>query len=459
MDLTEPLDSLAIPPTFHTRHLSFPDPKKIRIYDDTLRDGEQMPGVAFSPDQKLILARMLSDMGVHVMDVAFPINSESDRKALQLVVAAQKRGEIREDVEILAMCRSNHGDIDLVIETLKEIGASPNDASILILSTLSDLHLKYKLGKMLLKREGMSGDKWLDTPVSFFRDANINMITESIRYAKERGIDRIEFAAEDASRGHLVYAREWASACVKAGGTRMCFSDTCGVFTPEAVDYYIPEIVKVLGDIPMTAHFHNDFGLGAINTVRALAHGALYAGVTANGIGERAGNTSLHQAVMVLRNLYGVEIPGFRYDMLMDLRRKIEILSGIPVQPHEPIIGEGVYSHESGIHTAGISIHPAIYQFIKEKDVGGTQKFIFGKHSGAAAIESVLARNEKAIKDAGIEITPELIKKLLDRAKQLREEMTPKNGYNYIIGSYYSHYRSLGISEERLIEMLLQMRE
>ncbi|MEK7306914.1 MAG: hypothetical protein AAB014_04690, partial [Nitrospirota bacterium] len=164
MDLTEPLDSLAIPPTFHTRHLSFPDPRKIRIYDDTLRDGEQMPGVAFSPDQKLILARMLSDMGVHVMDVAFPINSESDRKALQLIIAAQKRGEIRKDVEILAMCRSNHGDIDLVIDTLKEVGASPNDASILILSTLSDLHLKYKLGKMLLKREGMSGDKWLETP-------------------------------------------------------------------------------------------------------------------------------------------------------------------------------------------------------------------------------------------------------------------------------------------------------
>ncbi len=459
MDLTEPLDSLAIPPTFHTRHLSFPDPKKIRIYDDTLRDGEQMPGVAFSPDQKLILARMLSDMGIHVMDVAFPINSESDRKALQLIIAAQKRGEIREDVEILAMCRSNHGDIDLVIETLKEIGASPDDASILILSTLSDLHLKYKLGKMLLKREGISGDKWLETPVSFFREANIDMITESIRYAKERGIDRIEFAAEDASRGHLDYAREWATACKKAGGTRMCFSDTCGVFTPEAVDYYIPEMVKILGDTPMTAHFHNDFGLGAINTVRAIAHGALYAGVTANGIGERAGNTSLHQVVMVLRNLYGVEIPGFRYDMLMELRRTIEIFSGIPVQPHEPIIGEGVYSHESGIHTAGISIHPAIYQFIREKDVGGTQKFIFGKHSGAAAIESVLARNEKAIKDAGIEITPELIKKLLDRAKDLREEMTPKDGYNDIIGSYYSHYRSLGISEERLIEMLLEMKK
>lgn len=459
MDLAEPLDNLALPPTFHTRHLSFPDPGKIRIYDDTLRDGEQMPSVAFSPDQKLILARMLSDMGVHVMDVAFPINSESDRKALQLIVAAQKKGEIREDVEILAMCRSNHGDIDLVIETLKGIEASPNDVSVLILSTLSDLHLKYKLGKMLLKREGRSAEKLEETPVEFFRKANINMITDSIRYAKDKGIDRIEFAAEDASRGHLEYARDWAPACIKAGGTRMCFSDTCGVLTPEAVDYYIPEMAKMLGDTPMTAHFHNDFGLGAINTVRALAHGALYAGVTANGIGERAGNTSLHQVVMVLKNLYGIEIPGFRYDMLMELRRAIERFSGIPVQPHEPIVGEGVYSHESGIHTAGISIHPAIYQFIREKDIGGSQKFIFGKHSGAAAIESVLARNEKAIKDAGIEITPELIKRLLDKVKELREEMIPEDGYNQIIGSYYSHYRSLGISEGRLIEMLLEMKE
>src|SRR5438552_18922145 len=108
----------------------------------------------------------------------------------------------------------------------------------------------------------------------------------------------------------------------------------------------------------MTAHFHNDFGLGAINTVRAISHGALYAGVTANGIGERAGNTPLHEFVMVLKMLNGVELPGFRYDLLTVLSRKIELYSDVPLQPHEPIVGGGVFKHGYGIHTAHTAIHP-----------------------------------------------------------------------------------------------------
>src|SRR2546425_4084993 len=152
MDLKEPLNQLAIPPTHFTKHLKFPDPAKIRIYDDTLRDGEQMPGVAFSPEQKLELAKLLSEIGVHVIDPAFPAVSESDRKALQLIVQAQKQGEIRRDIEVLAMCRSLKEDIDAVVDTVTAVGAKPDDVSVLVLSTLSDLHLKYKLGKTLLRR-------------------------------------------------------------------------------------------------------------------------------------------------------------------------------------------------------------------------------------------------------------------------------------------------------------------
>src|SRR3989449_145418 len=152
MDLKEPLNQLAIPPTHFTKHLKFPDPAKIRIYDDTLRDGEQMPGVAFSPEQKLELAKLLSEIGVHVIDPAFPAVSESDRKALQLIVQAQKQGEIRRDIEVLAMCRSLKEDIDAVVDTVTAVGAKTDDVSVLVLSTLSDLHLKYKLGKTLLRR-------------------------------------------------------------------------------------------------------------------------------------------------------------------------------------------------------------------------------------------------------------------------------------------------------------------
>lgn len=456
VELREPLEKLAIPPTHFTRHLSFPDPAKIRIYDDTLRDGEQMPGVAFSPEQKLELAKFLSDMGVHVMDVAFPISSESDRKALQLIVLAQQRKEIRPDVEILAMCRAVKEDIDCVIDTVTAVGANPDDVSVLVLSTYSDLHIKYKLGRTLLKQEGKDESQWLDLPLEFYREANIKLITGAIRYARERGISRVEFASEDASRGDVEYAVRWAKACVEAGGTRMCFSDTCGVFTPEGVDHYFPKLVSALGNIPITAHFHNDFGLGAINTVRAIHHGALYAGVTANGIGERAGNTSIHQFVMVLKQLYGVTLPGFRYDLLTELRRRIELASGIAIMPHEPIIGEAVFSHESGIHTAAIVIHPAIYQFIREEEVGGHHRFVFGKHSGAAAVESVLSRNRDRLAGSGVEVTPELVQRLLDRVKKERDEMIATGRHEEIVKAHYDEYHRLGISEERLIAMALE---
>ena len=457
IELREPLEKLAIPPSSFIGKTNFRAPKDIKVYDDTLRDGEQMPGVAFSPEQKLELAIMLSDMGVHVMDVAFPVVSESDRKGLQLIAKAQMDGRIRPDVEILAMCRSNHGDIDAVVDTMKEVGANPDQVSVLVLSTISDLHMKYKNGQFLLKREGRDQKEWLDLPVEFYRRANINMITDGVAYARDRGFSRVEFAAEDASRGSLEYAIEWAKECIKYGGTRFCFSDTCGVLTPEAVDHYFPALVKALpAGFELTAHFHDDFGIGAYNCARALSHGASHAGVTANSIGERAGNASLQLTVMILKEMYGVELPGFRYDRLVELRRAIERASGIPLAPHTPIVGEGVFAHESGIHTAGIVIHPAIYQFIREETVGGDHRFVFGKHSGAAAVESVLEENRSVLNKAGVEINEELVKTLVGMVKDLREARLVDHGHEKAIDEHYRLYHALGITEEELVSLALE---
>src|SRR5256886_11105934 len=185
MDLKEPLNQLAIPPTHFTKHLKFPAPAQIRIYDDTLRDGEQMPGVAFSPEQKLELAKLLSQIGVHVIDPAFPAVSESDRKALQLIVQAQRQGQIRADIEILAMCRSLKEDLDAVVDTVCAVGAKPDDVSVLVLSTLSDLHLKYKLGKTLLRRAGHPEDQCLDRPIEYYRERQLRLVPEAVRYGRE----------------------------------------------------------------------------------------------------------------------------------------------------------------------------------------------------------------------------------------------------------------------------------
>jgi isopropylmalate/homocitrate/citramalate synthase len=460
-ELREPLDSLVRTAQTYTSHLRFPDPASIVLYDDTLRDGEQMPGVAFSPDQKVELARLLADVGIDVMDVAFPVVSESDRLALRLILEARTSGRIRASLDVLAMCRAVPGDVDAVLDVVSSAGARPRDISVLILSTTSDLHLKYKLGRTLLKREGRDDAAWLDTPVAWYREANIRLITDAIRYASSRGIERIEFAAEDASRSDVEYAIEWADACIAAGGNRFCFSDTCGVLTPEAVDHYFPRIVDALGvrtgRVQLTAHFHNDFGLGALNTVRAVMHGATHPSLTANGIGERAGNTSIHQFVMVLRDLYGVTLPRFRYDKLHELRSAVEHASGVPIQPHEPIVGEGVFSHESGIHTAAILVHPAIYQVIREQDVGGTQRFVFGKHSGAAAVEAVLTRHADVLASHGVAVSETLVASVLDRVKALREQQIGVGHTARAIRDFYENYQRLGITEAALIELALDV--
>jgi len=180
MEFCEPLDSLINSPENFTSGLNFPDPDKIKIYDSTLRDGEQMPGVAFSPGQKYQLAKELSDIGCDILDLGFPFAALSDRHALQLIVQGKRMGEIRPDCELLVMCRSNIKDIDATIKTLKDIHVDVTDVTFFIFTSGSDLHLKYKIGKTLLKREGRDISEWLKLPVEFYREANIKMQCDAI---------------------------------------------------------------------------------------------------------------------------------------------------------------------------------------------------------------------------------------------------------------------------------------
>jgi 2-isopropylmalate synthase len=451
VDLREPLDSLIAPPTRFTAGTAFPRAREIRLYDTTLRDGEQTPGVAFSPEQKYELAGLLSDAGVHIIDMGFPSAAPSERRALELIVEGKKKGRIRPDLEIIVMCRSNARDIDITVDTLEQMGMRASDCTFFIFTSGSDLHLKYKIGKTLLQHEGRKAEEWLDLPVSFYREANIRMSTRAIAHARKRGVQEIEFGGEDGSRADVGYLIELARACYAAGGTRYSFPDTVGFFAPEGVDFYIPKLVAAFPDKPLVIHFHNDFGLGAYNTVRALHHGATIPTCTVNGIGERAGNAPLHTTVMILKELYGVTIPGFRYDMLWALRRKVEELSGMPVGATEPIIGNNVFSHETGIHTAGITIHPAIYQVVEPESVGGKLRFLFGKHSGAMAIEAVLSRHKEELSAAGVEITPRLVQVLLRLVKEVREKKAMVSPHLDGVRNYYAHLERLGLTEEDLL--------
>jgi isopropylmalate/homocitrate/citramalate synthase len=455
VDLREPLESLIAPHSRFTQGTAFPRAAEIRLYDTTLRDGEQTPGVAFSAEQKYELATMLSDAGVHILDVGFPSAAASEQRALELILQGRRSGRLRADLEIIVMCRSSAKDIDATLEILRRMGARPSDVSFFIFTSGSDLHLKYKIGRTLLHLEGRKPEEWLDLPVSFYREANIRMATGAIAHARSRGVEIVEFGGEDGSRADVDYLIELASACYAAGGSRYAFPDTVGFFAPEGVDYYIPRLVAAFPGKPLVVHFHNDFGLAAYNTVRALHHGATIPTCTVNGIGERAGNAPLHTTVMILKELYGVAIPGFRYDMLWSLRRRVEELSGLPVGATEPIIGHNVFSHETGIHTAGITIHPAIYQVIEPEAVGGQLRFLFGKHSGAMAIEAVLQRHKEELKSAGVEVTPRLVKLLLSLVKEVREKKAIVSQHRDGVRNYYAHLDRLGLTEEDLLAYAL----
>jgi len=455
--LREPLEALIVSPLQFVHEPHFLDPGDIRIYDDTLRDGEQMPGVAFSPEQKLALATLLSDVGCHTADVCFPRSSEDEQKSLKLILDARRTGRFRDGFEIVVMCRASRREIDFTIDLIRTLGHSPHDVTFILLGALSDIHIKYKLGRTLFRcSRGREPDEreWLSEPVEFYRDANLQLMTDAIAYAREGGVQSLEFAGEDGSRADLDYVLRWAAAGKDAGGTRMCFSDTVGILTTAGVDHFIPPLVRVLDGVDLTAHFHNDYGQAAINTVRALSHGASHAGVTVNGIGERAGNASLHQVVMILRDQYGIVLPGFRYDRLRALSRRLEELSGIAMSAHEPVVGESVFTHESGIHAAGIAIHPAIYQTMSAEDLQTEIRFVFGKHTGRNAVRTVLQRVETELQAAGIELTDEFLDRVVDEVKLWRRKRLCT--YQYVMHRHYSHIRHLALSEEQLVRLALR---
>lgn len=402
-----------------------------------------MPGVAISPRHKYELARALSDIGVHIMDVGFPAVSETERETLRLVLEGRRRGELRQDLEVLCMMRSSPPDIDATMRVVDELGYPRDEVSYFIFTSASDLHVKYKLGRTLLAREGIPASEWLELPVEFYRDANVRMMCDAIRYARSAGAKLVEFGGEDGSRADPEYVCRLHREGMEAGGARPSTPDTVGCYSPYAVGAYISQIKAATPDAPLVVHFHNDLGLGAWNTVVALGRGAEVFTTSVNGIGERTGNAPMHQVLLQLRYLFGIEIPGFKYEKLRDLARLAERLSGIPVSPTEPGIGLNVFSHESGIHTAGMLIHPEIYQFIPPADLGAEVRYVYGKHSGAMVIEH-------ALRQQGVKADPPLVARVMDEVKRLREERAERADFAEFQQDYYEHLEGMGVTAEEV---------
>jgi isopropylmalate/homocitrate/citramalate synthase len=407
-----------------------------------------MPGIAMSPEQKYLIAKELSAIGCHILDVGFPAVSASERKTLQLVLLGKRKGEIREDMEVLVTCRATQRDIDTTVETIQQLGCHPAEVTFLIFTSASNLHCKYKLGPMLMRRQGRDPATLVNTDFEFFHSSNKQMVSDAILYARSRGVSSIEFGTEDASRTPINQLIDLVQVAVVAGAKRYIFPDTTGSLTPESAKFYCRALADAFPDIERAAHFHNDFDLATINSVSAILNGFPIISTSVNGIGERAGNAPLHSVVAALKYLYRLEIPNFQYDRLCRLKRLVEEISGVPVSAMEPVVGHNVYSHESGIHTHGVNICRRMYEPIPYEEVGGTPGFVYGKHSGSRAVASVLSKH---CLPSGTESNREFVLSVLAEVKHRREERAYWLDTRASISSYYKKLSALGMTEGEVV--------
>ena len=349
---------------------------KVRIFDTTLRDGEQSPGVALSPENKLNIAKKLDELGVDAIETGFPVISEGEQKAIKMITQANL------SAELCGLARTNHPDIDAVVDCgLKYVHT--------FIAT-SDIHLQYKLH--------LSQDQALEKAV------------ESVEYAKSRGL-QVEFSAEDATRTDRDFLKKIFTAVTKAGADRIDIPDTVGYSTPQ----YIAEITKDAIEatkLPISMHCHNDFGLAVANAISGIQAGAQCAHVTINGIGERAGNASLEELVMALQCLKFDQSweTNIKTELLYEISKYVSKLSGMPVQPNKAIIGENAFGHESGIHTHGVLSNPLTYEPISPEIVGRNRWFQVGKHAGAHGISAML-------EEYGIQPDKDQLKQILTKVK------------------------------------------
>jgi 2-isopropylmalate synthase len=337
----------------------------IRIFDTTLRDGEQAPGFSMSAPEKVRIARQLESLGVDIIESGFPIASHGDLECVRAVTR-----EIR-NCTVAALARAKRDDIDMVLDGLK--GAAHPRVHI-VLAT-SDLHLHYKL--------------------RMTREQALEAISTNVRYAREHCAE-VEFSAEDASRTDMDYLCKAVGTALKAGATIINLPDTVGYALSDEYEAMFRRIIDFLDGAPgiiLSAHCHNDLGLGVANSLAAIRGGARQLELTINGIGERAGNAALEEVAVALRvrqATLGVTT-NLHLDKLYATSQLLTEITGVPVAPNKAVVGSNAFAHEAGIHQDGILKNPLTYEIISPEAVGVPERqLVLGKHSGRNALRTAL---------------------------------------------------------------------
>jgi 2-isopropylmalate synthase len=366
------------------------DRKLIKIFDTTLRDGEQAPGNSMNIEEKLRVAKQLQKLNVDVIEAGFPIASEGDFEAVKKVAQSIK------GPEIAGLCRSSEKDIDRAWEALKYAGEKGRIHTFI---ATSDIHMQYKLkmepGRVL--------------------ESAIKAVKRAAGYTPN-----VEFSCEDAVRTRLPFLAEVVEAVIAAGATTVNIPDTVGYTIP--FEYF--NIIKYLKDnVPnidkavISVHCHNDLGLSVANSIAAIQAGAGQVECTINGIGERAGNCSLEEFSMILRTRRDI-LPfstNIVTEQLTPASRLLSSITGIAVQPNKAIVGANAFAHESGIHQLGMLMDKSTYEIMTPESVGLTASaLVLGKHSGRHAFK-------KRLEELGHELNDEMLNRAFDRFKALAD--------------------------------------
>ncbi|WP_442795483.1 2-isopropylmalate synthase [Pelobium manganitolerans] len=372
------------------------DPNRIYIFDTTLRDGEQVPGCQLTTSEKVEIALRLEALGVDVIEAGFPISSPGD---FESVVALSKA--VKEPV-ICALTRANTKDIDAAVESLKYAKRPRIHTGI----GSSDMHIKYKFNST--------------------REDILQRGVDAVKYAK-RFVEDIEFYAEDAGRADIEFLAQMVEAVIAAGATVVNIPDTNGYCLPDqygAKIKFLMDNVKNIDQAIISVHCHNDLGLATANTIAGIQNGARQAECTINGIGERAGNTSLEEVAMVLKTHQTLnKYTNINSRHFYEISGMVSRMMRMPVQPNKAIVGKNAFAHSSGIHQDGVLKHRENYEIINPEDVGiDSSEIILTARSGRHALKHHLERLGYVIDKINLDDVYERFLVVADSKKEIKDD-------------------------------------
>lgn len=379
----------------------------VKIFDTTLRDGEQSPGATMTSAEKLEVARSLARMGVDIIEAGFPAASPDDLEAVRriaLEVGCPSADEPDAKVPVITgLARANRSDIDKAWEAVQG-AARPRIHTFLATSAI---HMKHKL--------------------KMDPEEVIQRVSEMVAYARSLCED-VEFSPEDAGRSDPEFLYVVLGEAIKAGATTLNIPDTVGYTTPDEffalIDGLIRNTPGMHEGITISVHCHDDLGMATANTLAGIRAGARQAEVTINGIGERAGNTSLEEVVMALRTrkpVFNLDT-GIETQQIARVSKLVSNYTGIVVQPNKAIVGANAFAHEAGIHQDGMLKHQTTYEIMRPEDVGVNQtKLVLGKHSGRHALRNRLAEMGHSLDEVELDKAFARFKELADRKKVITD--------------------------------------